>query len=136
MNNNEAEPSKQSSQSNHGALPKFEVNVIDPAKVNAPELSAMIASFEAGSDEPLVLGAGNTPQAALIPFRDFVRLLRHDHRARVLAHDYDEQSFVAEIAARVRASEHGQHEEIDLQQLGDQLGEPAASMIEQALRNE
>lgn len=130
--------------SNASSLPKFAVNVINPNQIELAQLKAMLETFDAGSSEPLILGGGGRPQAALIPFRDYVRLLKHDHLAKTVAHEHEELAFATEVAARVRNTDAARAaddisddaQEVDLVDLVEELGEPARSILARELGHE
>ena len=60
-------------------LPPFEVNVAPVSHVRASDLKVLLDSFRAGSTEPLFIGEKNRPEAAVIPFAQFLRLAARDH---------------------------------------------------------
>lgn len=82
-------------------LPKFSVNVAPVDEVTAPQLRALLNQFRDGSIEPLVLGRDNTPEAAVIPFAAFIRLLKYDHAATHQA----EAAFQNDLSSRVQQSD-------------------------------
>lgn len=110
-------------------LPQFSVNVAPTEKVTASTLATLLDQFRAGSIEPLIIGDDNVPEAAVIPFSAFVRLMRHDHAAHVAA----ENDFQAELSQRVQGSDtqrrDGRSGGLSLEQLADELDEPARSML-------
>jgi hypothetical protein len=82
-------------------LPKFSVNVAPVDDVTTSHLRTLLSQFRSGDDEPLVFGRDNTPEAAVIPFSTFVRLLKHDHAASLRA----EAAFQADLSERIQASD-------------------------------
>lgn len=102
-------------------LPKFAVNVVPAKALNADRLGALLERYRRGENEPLVFGDDNNPEAAIIPFPALVRLFRHDHRAVVR----DE----AELARRVQEADASDDPGMTIDELGEELGEPASSMI-------
>lgn len=59
-------------------LPPFDVTTVPVSQVKPRDLAALIELFNNGEHEPLFLGTNGTPEAAVIPMSDYVRLLRHD----------------------------------------------------------
>lgn len=75
----------------------FSVNVVPVAAIKNTDLHTLLAMYRDGQIEPLVLGESEQPEAAVIPFAAFQRLLAYDARA--------EHEEYAELARRVeRAS--------------------------------
>ncbi|MFF1880276.1 hypothetical protein ACFVVC_02240 [Pseudarthrobacter sp. NPDC058196] len=107
------------------SLPKFSVNVAPTNKITTADLGTLLERFRAGDAEPLIFGDGNVPEAAVIPFPDFVDLLRRVHA--------DESAFQTELSRRIRAADASEEPGLTLEELGDELGEPARSMIRKAL---
>lgn len=76
------------------------VHVI-PTDQAADHLETMLERFRQGRREPLVFGDERTPEAAIIPFGDLLRLLRRDQA------DLDaEHAFQGEVSARRGGLEH------------------------------
>lgn len=107
------------------SLPKFSVNVAPTQRITSADLGTLLERFRAGDAEPLIFGDDNVPEAAVIPFADFVRLLRGVHA--------EEHAFEAELSRRVQESDASDDPGMTLEELGDELGEPARSMIRKAL---
>ncbi|MGI8306963.1 hypothetical protein [Saccharopolyspora hattusasensis] len=82
-------------------LPKFSVNVVPTNQIKRDDLETLLVLFRRGAVEPLVFGDDNKPEAAIIPFAAFVRLMRHDHATHVR----DEAAFRGELSRRVRESD-------------------------------
>ena len=80
-------------------LPSFAVNVVPTDKITAGHLATLLDRYRNGSAEPLIFGDNNKPEAAVIPFAAFVRLLKYDHASHVRAED----TFQAELAERIEA---------------------------------
>lgn len=102
-------------------LPKFSVNVASTQRITAADLSALLERFRAGDAEPLVFGDGNVPEAAVIPFADLVGLLKRDRA--------EDHAFQSELARRIQEANASDEPGLTLEELGDELGEPARSMI-------
>lgn len=109
----------------NASLPKFSVNVAPTQRITSADLGTLLERFRAGDAEPLIFGDGNVPEAAVIPFADFVRLLRGVHA--------EERAFQAELSRRVQESDASDDPGMTLEELGNELGEPARSMIRKAL---
>lgn len=113
------------SNASESELPTFSVNVTPAAQIRGRDLRTMLDRFRRGETEPLIFGDDNKPEAAVIPFAAFVRLLRHDHAE----HIQSEAAFHDEVAQRLQDADADQGESITLEQLADSLGEPAASIL-------
>lgn len=107
------------------SLPKFSVNVAPTQRITAADLGVLLERFRAGDAEPLIFGDDNVPEAAVIPFGDFVSMLKRIHT--------DEHAFRTELSSRIRESDASQGPGMTLEKLGDELGDPARSMIRRAL---
>lgn len=59
-------------------LPDLEGNVIDPSGINGKHLKKLLDHFASGDIQPLILGENGEPQAAVIPFEAFRRLVKYD----------------------------------------------------------
>jgi PHD/YefM family antitoxin component YafN of YafNO toxin-antitoxin module len=74
-----------------------DVTVI-PCEQLKPHLGKIISRFRSGEQEPIFFGVDNvTPEAAIIPFSDWLRLAAYDAE--------HEEQFQAEVARRVRESD-------------------------------
>ncbi|MET3959788.1 antitoxin (DNA-binding transcriptional repressor) of toxin-antitoxin stability system [Rhodococcus sp. OAS809] len=62
----------------------------------------MLARFAEGLPEPMVIGAGDRPVAALIPIEDLNRLREYDRRAL-----NSEELFYSELDQRIQSAEAG-----------------------------
>jgi hypothetical protein len=82
------------------ALPKFPVNVAPTSKITSGHLSSLLRRFRSGDVEPLVFGDDNTPEAVVIPFAAFVRLMKSDHAA----HIHEEAAFQGDLSRRIQDS--------------------------------
>ncbi|WP_181273663.1 hypothetical protein [Brevibacterium oceani] len=121
-------------------LPPFSVNVAQTRDITNEHLRALLDAFRRGGVEPLVFGDGNKPEAAVIPFAAFVRLMKHDHADHVR----DESAFQAELSRRIADSDDARARgedsstlitsDEDLLAWAETVGEPFASMIEDGLR--
>ncbi|WP_247040328.1 hypothetical protein [Arthrobacter rhizosphaerae] len=109
-------------------LPKFSVNVAPTEGITAAHLSSLIERYRDGETEPLVFGDDNVPEAAIIPFAAFVRLLKRDHADAVR----EEHAFQSELLHRIQDADASRDPGITLDELGDELGEPARSMLRKA----
>ena len=65
-------------------LPKFSVNVVPTDQLRREDLGTMLNLYRRGEITPLIFGDGNKPEAAIIPFAAFVRLMKYDHAAHVV----------------------------------------------------
>lgn len=106
-------------------LPKFSVNVVSTRQIAAADLAALLERFRAGDAEPLIFGDGGVPEAAVIPFADLVGILR-----RGRAEDHADRS---ELSRRIREADDSDDPGLTLDELGDEIGEPARSMIRRTL---
>lgn len=78
-------------------LPKFSANVAPTNQVTHKHLSALLSRYRRGEVAPLVFGDNNKPEAAIIPFTAFVRLMKYDHA--------NETAFQAELSRRIQESD-------------------------------
>ncbi|KAB7839514.1 hypothetical protein [Streptomyces mobaraensis] len=83
------------------ALPKFSVNVVPTDRLRREELATALNLYRRGQTTPLIFGDDNKPEAAIIPFAAFMRLMKYDHAAHVHA----EAAFQAELSRRVQESD-------------------------------
>ena len=60
------------------ALPKFSVNVVPTDQLRREDLGTMLNLYRRGETTPLIFGDDNKPEAAIIPFAAFVRLMKYD----------------------------------------------------------
>lgn len=109
-------------------LPKFSVNVVPTDQLRREDLRTMLNLYRRGEITPLIFGDDNKPEAAVIPFAGFVRLMKHDHAAHA-----EENTFQAELSRRIQASDASGDPGMTLEELGDELGGPAQAMIRKAL---
>lgn len=109
-------------------LPKFSVNVVPTDQLRREDLRTMLNLYRRGEIIPLIFGDDNKPEAAVIPFAAFVRLMKHDHAAHA-----EENAFQAELSRRIQASDASGDPGMTLEELGDELGGPAQAMIRKAL---
>lgn len=110
------------------ALPKFSVNVVPTGQLRREDLRTMLNLYRRGEITPLIFGDDNKPEAAVIPFAAFVRLMKCDHAAHA-----EENAFQAELSRRIQASDASGDSGMTLEELGDELGGPAQAMIRKAL---
>lgn len=89
------------SQSPDTDLPRFPVHVVPTDQIRSQHLRALLENFRSQESDPLIFGDDGHPEAAVIPFSAFVRLMRHDHAAHVRAED----AFQSELAERVKDSD-------------------------------
>ncbi|MGW3971051.1 hypothetical protein ACWEFD_17350 [Streptomyces ardesiacus] len=111
------------------ALPKFSVNVVPTDQLRREDLATMLNLYRRGEITPLIFGDDNKPEAAIIPFAAFVRLMKYDHAACART----EAAFQAEISRRVQESDASGEPGMTLEELGAELGGPAQSMIRRVL---
>lgn len=69
-----------------------------PIRKVAAILEKVVSHFRSGTVEPVVIG-DNAPEAVIIPFAEFMRLVEHDTRAH-----HAEESFQHELSQRVHTS--------------------------------
>ncbi|MEV7953007.1 hypothetical protein [Streptomyces sp. NPDC088141] len=110
-------------------LPKFSVNVVPTNQLKCEDLRTMLNLYRRGEITPLIFGDDNKPEAAVIPFAAFVRLMKYDHAA----HAHEENAFQAELSRRIQASDASGDPGMTLEELGDELGGPAQAMIRKVL---
>src|SRR5438876_431750 len=113
-------------------LPKFTVNVVPTSQSRNADLGSLLELYRRGGNEPLIFGDDNRPEAAVIPFSAFVRLMKHDHADHVR----EETTFQEELSRRVQdagargaAGEAGG--EVTVEQLAEDLGWLGREWIEQ-----
>ncbi|MFF3128652.1 hypothetical protein ACFVRD_41805 [Streptomyces sp. NPDC057908] len=82
-------------------LPKFPVNVAATNQITQTHLSALLSLYRRGEIEPLIFGDDNKPEAAIVPFAAFVRLMKYDHANHV----HEEAAFQAELSRRTQESD-------------------------------
>ncbi|MFF4409494.1 hypothetical protein [Streptomyces sp. NPDC001404] len=100
------------------ALPKFSVNVAPTSQVTHKHLSALLSLYRRGEVEPLVFGDNNTPEAVIIPFAAFVRLMKYDHANHV----HEEAAFQAELSRRIQESDASDEAGMTIEELAESLG--------------
>ncbi|WP_031192148.1 hypothetical protein [Streptomyces peucetius] len=113
-------------------LPKFSVNVVPTDQLRREDLGSMLKLYRGGEITPLIFGDGNKPEAAIIPFAAFVRLMKYDHAAHVR----QEAASQAELSRRVRESDASGEPGMTLEELGDELVGPAQAMIRRVLNDD
>ncbi|MEU7156116.1 hypothetical protein AB0A98_06680 [Streptomyces chrestomyceticus] len=109
--------------------PKFSVNIIPTDQLRREDLGAMLKRYRRGEITPLIFGDDNRPEAAIIPFAAFVRLVKYDHAAHVR----QEAASQAELSRRVQESDAVGEPGLTLEELGDELGGPARLIIRRVL---
>ncbi|WP_327357864.1 hypothetical protein [Streptomyces sp. NBC_01304] len=110
-------------------LPKFSVNVVPTDQITHEDLGALLSLFRRGQIEPLFFGDNSKPEAAIVPFAAFVRLLKHDHAGTIR----EESAFQGELRRRIQESDASGEPGMTLDELGDELGGPAQVLIRKAL---
>ncbi|MFF8914197.1 hypothetical protein ACF08M_12935 [Streptomyces sp. NPDC015032] len=110
-------------------LPKFSVNVVPTGQLRREDLGTMLKRYRRGEITPLIFGDDNKPEAAVIPFAAFVRLMKYDHAA----HAQQETAFQAELSRRVQESDASGEPGMTLEELGAELGGPAQAVIRRVL---
>ncbi|MFI1408742.1 hypothetical protein ACH4Y0_02205 [Streptomyces sp. NPDC020707] len=110
-------------------LPKFSVNVVPTSQLKCEDLRTMLNLYRSGEITPLIFGDDNKPEAAVIPFAAFVRLMKYDHAA----HAHEENASQAELSRRIQASDASGDPGMTLEELGDELGGPARALIRKVL---
>lgn len=99
-------------------LPKFSVNVVPTGQLGHEELATILNLYRRGQITPLIFGDGNKPEAAIIPFAAFVRLMKYDHAAHVHA----EADFQAELSRRIQESDASGEAGMTIEELAESLG--------------
>ncbi|GHB82354.1 hypothetical protein GCM10010306_091170 [Streptomyces umbrinus] len=99
-------------------LPKFSVNVVPTDRLRREDLGAMLNLYRRGGITPLIFGDDNKPEAAIIPFAAFVRLMKYDHAAHVHA----EAPFQAELSRRIQESDASGEAGMTIEELAESLG--------------
>ncbi|WP_433855098.1 hypothetical protein [Streptomyces kronopolitis] len=100
------------------ALPKFSVNVVPTDQLRSEDLGTMLNLYRRGEITPLIFGDDNRPEAAIIPFAAFVRLMKYDHAA--CAHT--EAAFQAELSRRIQESDASDEAGMTIEELAKSLG--------------
>lgn len=100
------------------ALPKFSVNVVPTDQLRRENFAAMLNLYRRGEVTPLIFGDDNKPEAAIIPFAVFVRLMKDDHAAHVHA----EAAFQAELSRRIQESDASGEASMTIEELAESLG--------------
>ncbi|MDH2391589.1 hypothetical protein QCN29_22975 [Streptomyces sp. HNM0663] len=100
------------------ALPKFSVNVVPTDQLRREDLGTMLNLYRRGEITPLIFGDDNKPEAAIIPFAAFVRLMKYDHAAHVHA----EAAFQAELSRRIQESDASGEASVTIEELAESLG--------------
>ncbi|MFE6939669.1 hypothetical protein [Streptomyces chartreusis] len=100
------------------ALPKFSVNVVPTDQLRCEDLATMLKLYRRGEITPLIFGDDSKPEAAIIPFAAFVRLMKHDHAAHVHA----ETAFQAEVSRRIQESGASGEASMTIDELAESLG--------------
>ena len=109
-------------QPSNDETPEFGVNVMPTVRITSAHLQTLLSHFRNGNDEPLVFGDQDIPEAVVIPFDAFRRLVKYDTEAS----DKDEQEFQEELTRRIASPDE---ESISLDELAERLGEPARSIL-------
>ncbi|WP_434598372.1 hypothetical protein [Streptomyces sp. A5-4] len=99
-------------------LPRFSVNVVPVDQLGRENLATMLNLYRRGEITPLIFGDGNKPEAAIIPFAAFVRLMKYDHTAHVHA----EAAFQAELSRRIQESDASGEAGVTVEELAESLG--------------
>lgn len=99
-------------------LPKFSVNVVPADQLGREDLVTVLKLYRRGEITPLIFGNDNKPEAAIIPFAAFVRLMKYDHAARVHA----EAAFQAELSRRIQESDTSGEDGVTIEELAESLG--------------
>ncbi|MCM2392687.1 hypothetical protein [Streptomyces albipurpureus] len=99
-------------------LPKFSVNVVPASKLGREDLATILNTFRRGQITPLIFGDNNRPEAVIIPFAAFVRLMKYDHTAHVR----DEGAFQAELSRRIQESDTSGEAGMSVEELAESLG--------------
>ncbi|MDQ1031403.1 hypothetical protein QF035_008985 [Streptomyces umbrinus] len=100
-------------------LPKFSVNVVPTDRLRREDLRTTLNLYRRGEITPLIFGDDNKPEAAIIPFAAFVRLMKYDHAAHVHA----EAPFQAELSRRIQQSDASGEAGMTIEELAESLGE-------------
>ena len=100
------------------ALPKFSVNVVPTDQLTYEDLGTMLNLYRRGEITPLIFGDGNKPEAAIIPFAAFVRLMKYDHAA----YAHTEAAFQAELSRRIQESDASDEAGMTIEELAESLG--------------
>lgn len=98
-------------------------------QVSPISLSTLLADFRQGSTTPLFLGDGDVPEAAIIPFSSFARLILYDCEEA----DREEREFQEEVARRDRASDDTGALDMTLEDYVDSRDEPTRSRLRQVI---
>jgi hypothetical protein len=117
---------------NPDALPKFSVNVVPTSQIRNSDLVSLLEVYRSGGTEPLIFGDDNKPEAAVIPFSAFVRLMKYDHAGHVRK----ENTFRDELSRRVqdagaRSAAGEAEEEVTVEQLAEDLGQVGRQWAEE-----
>ena len=99
-------------------LPKFSVNVVPTDRLRREDLATVLNLYRRGQTTPLIFGDDNKPEAAIIPFAAFVRLMKSDHAAHVHA----EAAFQAELSRRIQESDASGEAGVTIEELAESLG--------------
>ncbi|NEA20739.1 hypothetical protein [Streptomyces halstedii] len=99
-------------------LPKFSVNVVPASKLGGEELATILKTFRRGQITPLIFGDNNKPEAVIIPFAAFVRLMKYDHAAHVRA----EGAFQEKLSRRIQESDTSGEADMTVEELAESLG--------------
>ncbi|MEV7867544.1 hypothetical protein AB0P17_15890 [Streptomyces sp. NPDC088124] len=99
-------------------LPRFSVNVVPTNQLRREDLATMLNLYRRGEITPLIFGDNNRPEAVIIPFAAFVRLMKYDHTAHVRA----EGAFQAELSRRIQESDTSGEAGMTVEELAESLG--------------
>ncbi|UJW28854.1 hypothetical protein L3Q67_26830 [Saccharothrix sp. AJ9571] len=104
-------------------LPKFPVNVVPSRQIRNEDLASLLALYRRGETEPLIFGDANKPEAAIIPFSAFMRLMKHGHADHVR----EESAFQSELSRRIqdadaRSAVGEPDDEVTVEELAEELG--------------
>ncbi|MFE7115010.1 hypothetical protein ACFU99_06240 [Streptomyces sp. NPDC057654] len=101
------------------ALPKFPVNVVPTDQIRHEHLATVLNLYRRGETTPLIFGDDNDPEAAIIPFAAFMRLMKYDH----VTHVHAETAFQADLSRRARESDASSDTSMTVEELAESLGE-------------
>ncbi|MFJ1954481.1 hypothetical protein ACIOGT_25005 [Streptomyces microflavus] len=99
-------------------LPKLSVNVVPADQIGREHLDTVLNLYRRGETKPLIFGSDNKPEAAIIPFAAFVRLVKCDHAAGVRA----EAAFQDKLSRRLQEPGTSGEPGVTIEELAESLG--------------
>ncbi|MDT8913583.1 hypothetical protein [Amycolatopsis sp. PS_44_ISF1] len=79
-------------------MPKFNARIVPTSQIRNEHLDELVKRYRQGEDTPLFFGDGNQPEAAVIPFRVLMVLMKR----QFADHEKNERTFRDELSNRIK----------------------------------